>query len=103
MDWEERLALVSFGDPVVRQLLPGVRYAVIKQHWHLITPEGEDLVEGAAGILLLELLKPTRWLGRLLRLIRAESFVTRVDRFIARHRRRAKKWVKDGDRPHRYP
>ncbi len=103
MDRDDKLALVSFGDPVVRELLPGVRYAVIKQHWHLITPDGEDLIEGAAGMVLLELLKPTRWLGKTLRLLRAERLLTRIDRFIARHRRRAKRYVKDGPRPHRYP
>ncbi len=95
--------MVSFGDEVVRELLPGVRYRVIKQHWHLVTPDGEDLTEGAAGIVLLELLKPTRWLGKTLRTLRAERILTRIDRFIARYRRKAKRMVKDGQRPRRYP
>jgi hypothetical protein len=103
MDRDDALALISFGEPEVRELLPGVRYAVIKQHWHIVTPDGEDLIEGAAGIVLLELLKPTRWVGKALRALRAERLLTPIDRFIARYRKKAKRWVKDGERPRRYP
>ena len=103
MDRDEHLALVSFGDPIVRELLPGVSYKVIKRHRHLVTPDGRDLIEGDAGIALLELIKWTRWIGRALRVLRAERLVTWIDRVIARYRKRMRKMVNDGPRPHRYP
>lgn len=70
---------------------------------HLVMPSGDDLIGGPAGIALLIELKPTRWLGRLARTLRAGPIVSLTSDVLKRLRPRLGRLVIDAPGPVRYP
>ncbi len=74
-----------------------------KDHWHLVTPDGEDIVGGLAGVTLLEQLGRTRRLGRALRHLRLHPVVYGLDWASGKLRPHLGRFVDDGPGPERYP
>jgi len=103
VDRSDRLAYVSLRDPLAEELLPGSTVEERAAHWHLIQPDGTDLIGGAAVLALLEALPPTRLIGRAVRSLRMEKLLTAIDGFIGRKRSRLGDFVKDRPGPIRYP
>ena len=103
LDRDERLALMPIENRVGEELLKDESFAVRENHWHLVTTEGVDIVGGPAGVMLLEQLKPTRYLGRALRLLHLTPVVGLGDAILARMRPHLVRFVNSGHAPKRYP
>lgn len=74
-----------------------------REHWHLVMPDGTDLVKGEAGITLLELLPLTRGLGRALRAMALYPVVDAIDWSLDKARTKLGWTVADLPGPERYP
>ncbi|HJM88599.1 MAG TPA: hypothetical protein QF624_03105 [Dehalococcoidia bacterium] len=72
-------------------------------HWHFVAPDGRDLVGGPAAVMLLEYLHPTRYVGRLARVLRLTPLLHLGDALLDRMRPRLSLWVPNGRGPLRYP
>ena len=104
MDTRDRLAYVPLDHDLAAQLLAHVPEDHRADHWHLVTPDGRDLVGGVAGIALFEELRPPlRWLGRGLRALRLAWAARIGDEVLARLRPRLGRFVRDEPGPMRYP
>ena len=78
-------------------------YEERKLHWHLLTPDGTDHVGGEAGVMLLEELRWTRWLGQAARWLRLSPAVGGADWVAARLRPHLGRFVRNAPGPERYP
>lgn len=103
MDTGEGLAFVPLADDLVRDLLPDMTEEKARQHWHLVMPDGSDLVKGEAGITLLELLPLTRWLGHVLRALKLHPIVDAIDWSLGKARTKLGWSAADLPGPERYP
>lgn len=102
-DLDERLALMPIESRVGEELLKDESFVVRENHWHLVTTDGVDVVGGPAGVMLLEELRPTRYVGRALRLLRLSPVVGAGDWALARMRPHLVRFVNSGHAPKRYP
>jgi predicted DCC family thiol-disulfide oxidoreductase YuxK len=103
IDRTEELALLSFEVPEAAPFVDGIPEDELYAAWHLIEPNGERLIGGHAGIAMLEHIRLTRPLGRLLRWGRLYVVVEAIDRFLKEHRPRLSRSVPDVAAPHRPP
>ena len=103
MDRDDRLALVPFDDAIAGQLLAHIDPDIREDHWHIVMSDGSDLSMGPGGIALLVELRPTRWIGRVLRLARADRPVGWGVVALDRLRPRLGRFVKDAPGPYRFP
>jgi hypothetical protein len=104
MDRDENLAILPFDDPNAAPFVVFLTEEQVKFSWQLIECDGTRLTKGAAAVRLMELLKPTRWIGRL---CRGRPLLTRIvgaiDHFISVHRPKLSKCVPKGPGPRRWP
>ena len=103
MDTSENLAFLPCDDALVASLLPDVTSDQRSDHWHLVTPQLEDLIKGKGLIALAGELAPTRWLSRVLAFLRAGKLLDVLDAVLDRFRSIMGKLVRDVEGPHRYP
>jgi predicted DCC family thiol-disulfide oxidoreductase YuxK len=103
VDRREELAMLGFGDPAAAPYVSGIPEHELDASWQLILPTGERLMEGRAAIAALEAVAVTRWLGRLLRILRMGALVDLAYRGVARSRGYFGRFVPDRAGPRRAP
>ncbi len=103
MDTSQDLAFLPFDDARVASLLPDLTSDQRSDHWHLITPQLDDLTTGKGLIALLGELAPTRWLSRVLSFLRAGRLLDGLDAVLERVRGKMGKLVPNVEGPRRYP
>jgi predicted DCC family thiol-disulfide oxidoreductase YuxK len=86
LDRRERLAFLSMLEPEAEMLLAPLpmneRYAT----WHLVLPDGTYLRRTEASVMLLDLIEPLRPLGFLVRRLRLQPLVGRLERLVSAYR-----------------
>lgn len=75
----------------------------LRYSWQLIEPDGTRLTKGPAAVRLLQLLKPTRWLGRACRPRPLTRLVGLLDHWIKAARPLLSHCVPKGPGPRRWP
>ena len=75
----------------------------MRYSWQLIEPDGTRLVKGAAAVRLLQLLRPTRWLGRACRPRPLTRLVGLLDHGVSLARPLLSHCVPKGPGPRRWP
>jgi len=78
-------------------------YTTAAEHWHMVTPDGDDLIEGRAIVYLLKCLRPTRLVGVVVSWLHLEFGLTGCDRVLSRLRVRLSRLTGDCEGPLRYP
>ena len=84
-------------------MLPHLTADQRSDHWHLVTPQLDDLTRGKGLIALLGELAPTRWLSYVLSWLRAERLLDAFDAVMQRIKRKLGKLVPNLEGPRRYP
>jgi hypothetical protein len=84
-------------------LLPDLTADQRSDHWHLVTPQLDDLTRGKGLIALLGELAPTRWLSHVLAWLRAERLLGGFDAVMQRIKSKLGKLVPNVEGPRRYP
>jgi hypothetical protein len=103
MDKDERLAILPFDAPEAARFVVFLTEEQVKFSWQLIECDGKRLTKGPAAVRLMELLKPTRWLGRACRPRPLTWFVGVVDHLISKSRPKLSHLVPRGPGPRRWP
>lgn len=103
LDRDGNVALLPYDDPAAAGFVVFLERGRIEESWQLIEPDGRRLTHGDALMRLLELIRPTRRLGRALRAARLTRLATAVDRLISRSRPYAARVVPDRPGPRRWP
>jgi hypothetical protein len=103
MDKDGALAILPFDDANAAPFVVFLTEEQVKFSWQLIECDGTRLTKGAAAVRLMELLKPTRWLGRLCRPRPVTRLVGWVDHLISVSRPRLSHIVPKGPGPRRWP
>lgn len=103
MDKEGALAILPFDDPNAASFVVFLTEEQLKFSWQLIECDGTRLTKGAAAVRLMQLLRRTRWLGRLCRPRPLTRLVGWVDHLISINRPRLSRVVPKGDGPRRWP
>ncbi len=75
----------------------------VRHSWQLIECDGTRLTQGAAAVRLMELLRPTRWLGRVCRFPPLTALVGVLDYMIKVSRPQLSHLVPKGPGPRRWP
>ncbi|HEV2754302.1 MAG TPA: hypothetical protein VG318_00805 [Actinomycetota bacterium] len=103
MDREEALAILPYDDPEAARFVVFLTEEQVEYSWQLIECDGTRLTKGKAAVRLMELLKPTRWLGRLCRPRPLTWLVGKVDHLICIARPKLSHIVPQGPGPRRWP
>ena len=103
MDKDENLAILPFDAPEAAQFVVFLTEEQLRYSWQLIERDGTRLTRGPAAVRLMELLRPTRRLGRLCRLRPLTRLVGAVDHLISVSRPRLSRLVPRGPGPRRWP
>jgi predicted DCC family thiol-disulfide oxidoreductase YuxK len=102
IDRERALAIMPLQDPSADELLAALPEGERLASWRLVAPDGTLAGYGAGLPALLQALRPTRPLGRLLGLVPARALDASYALF-ARNRGRLSKFAPDGPAPRRVP
>jgi len=84
-------------------LLPHLPPDERSDHWHLVTPQLDDLTRGKGLIALLGELTRTRWLSRVLSWLRAERLLDGFDSVLRRIKGKLGRLVPNVEGLRRYP
>ncbi len=84
-------------------MLPHLTADQRSDHWHLVTPQLDDLTRGKGLLALLGELAPTRWLSHVLSWLRAERLLDGFDAVMQRIKRKLGKLAPNIEGPRRYP
>jgi predicted DCC family thiol-disulfide oxidoreductase YuxK len=103
LDKRQRLALLPYDDPDAAQFVVFLERGRIEESWQLIEPDGRRLTHGDALVRLLQVLLPTRRLGRVLHAPWLVRLATIVDRLISKARPFLSRFVPDRPGPRRWP
>jgi hypothetical protein len=103
MDKDEKLAILPFDDPNAAQFVVFLTEEQVKYSWQIIECDGKRLTRGEAAVRLMELLKPTRWLGKVCRARLLTGLVGAVDHVISVNRPKLSRLVPKGAGPRRWP
>ena len=103
MDKDEALAILPFDDPNAARFVVFLTEQQLTYSWQLIECDGRRLTRGEAAVRLMELLKPTRWLGKLCRPRPLTRLVGWIDHLISVSRPRLSHLVPRGPGPRRWP
>lgn len=95
--------MLGFGDPAAEPFVSGIPVHELDRSWQLILSTGETLMEGRAAIAVLEAVGATRWVGRLLRLLRMGPLMDLAYRAVARSRGFFGRFIPDRPGPRRLP
>jgi len=103
-DWSKQLAMLPLGDEKACRLLATVPENRRSESWWIVSRDGMPIAgKSGAGIVLLNEVALTRWLGLVLGALGLSSLIDALDAFLARHRGRLSRFVPDGPAPQRYP
>lgn len=86
LDRDEQIAMIPYDHPDVARFVVFLTEDQVRDSWRLYLPDGRRMTKGQAGTTLLELLGPTRLVGRALRRLRLEWLVGLVDKAVSRMR-----------------
>ncbi|MFN2588556.1 MAG: hypothetical protein ABR613_10630 [Actinomycetota bacterium] len=103
MDGDGCLAILAFDDPEAARFVVFLTEEQVRHSWQLIECDGTRLVKGEAAVRLMELLKPTRWIGRLCRPRPLTWLVGAVDHLVALARPALSRLVPKRPGPRRWP
>ena len=103
MDKDGSLAILPFADPEAARFVVFLTEEQLKYSWQLIECDGTRLTKGPAAVRLMELLRPTRLLGRLCRPRPLTRLVGLIDHAICLARPRLSCLVPDRPGPRRWP
>jgi hypothetical protein len=103
LDRKERLALLSRDDEPAAPYVSRIPEQQIQASWQLIEPTGVRLMHGPAGIRVLELLPPTRWLAWVLHTFRLTLLATAANRFLSGIRKPLGRFFPNPQIPRRWP
>lgn len=103
MDKDENLAILPFDDPNAAPFVVFLTEEQVRFSWQLIECDGTRLTKGPAAVRLMELLKPTRWLGKLCRPRLLTRLVGAVDHLISISRPQLSRVVPKVPGPRRWP
>jgi hypothetical protein len=103
LDKDENLAILPFDDPNAAAFVVFLTEEQLKFSWQLIECDGTRLTKGPAAVRLMELLRPTRWLGRLCRPRLLTAVVGAIDHLISVSRPKLSHLVPEGPGPRRWP
>ncbi|MDQ3914539.1 MAG: hypothetical protein M3323_04290 [Actinomycetota bacterium] len=103
MDKDGSLAILPFDDPEAARFVVFLTEEQVRFSWQLIECDGTRLTRGEAAVRLMELLKPTRWIGRLCRPRPLTSLVGVIDHLVSVARPRLSHLVPKGPGPRRWP
>ncbi len=103
MDKGGALAILPFDDPNAARFVVFLTEEQVKYSWQLIERDGTRLTKGEAAVRLLQLLKPTRWLGKACRPRALTWLVGRIDHLICIARPKLSHLVPKGPGPRRWP
>jgi hypothetical protein len=103
MDREGSLAILPYDDPEAARFVVFLTEEQVEYSWQLIECDGTRLTKGPAAVRLLQLLKPTRWIGRVCRTPLLTRLVGALDHLISISRPTLSKIVPKGPGPRRWP
>ncbi len=103
MDPDGSLALLPFDAEEADPYTARISETEQDESWHLILTDGTRLMKTEAGLVLLETLRPTRWLGRALRRLRLAWLVAAANWFFHVIRAPAGRFVPDVPPIKRWP
>lgn len=103
MDREGSLAILPFDAPEAAPFVVFLTEEQVRFSWQLIECDGRRLTKGPAAVRLMELLKPTRWLGRLCRPRPLTQLVGAIDHLVSISRPALSRVVPKGPGPRRWP
>jgi hypothetical protein len=104
LDRRDELALLPLAEDAAVQLLAGITERRRDDCWWLVLKDATPIPgDAGGGVALLEEMRLTRTLGRLLRVVRAGRLIDGLDKLISRHRGGLGRFVPDGPAPCRYP
>ncbi|MDQ3956962.1 MAG: hypothetical protein M3273_01435 [Actinomycetota bacterium] len=103
MDRDEALAILPFDDAEAARFVVFLTEEQLRFSWQLIECDGTRLTKGPAAVRLLELLAPTRLLGRLCRPCRLTGLIGLIDHAIDVLRPWLSRIVPDKPGPRRWP
>lgn len=102
-DWDPHLAICPFREPEAIPYLGDMHIDRVKQHWWVITPNGQRF-EGnhGGGVALMKGIRWVKWLGWTLSGLGLTPLVDWVDDVVNRNRPTLAGWVSDGPAPKRH-
>ncbi len=103
MDRDRRLAILGGADPASVEFRAAIPHGDFERSYQLLLPDGRRLQSGPASVELMELLRPTRWLGLVARRLRLTVVVGLLYNLVSVHRSRLGRLVPDRPGPHRPP
>ncbi len=103
MDTDGSLAILPFDDPEAARFVVFLTEEQLKSSWQLIECDGTRLTKGPAAVRLMELLAPTRRLGRLCRPRPLTRLVGVIDHLVNLARPQLSRIVPRGPGPRRWP
>lgn len=95
--------MLSFADPEAARFVVFLTEEQVRYSWQLIEPQGARLTKGAAAVRLMQILKPTRWIGKLCSPRPLTWLVGAFDHLISISRPKLSKIVPKGPGPRRWP
>ncbi len=102
LDRDDELALLPMLDPEAAALLHTLPPEEHYTTWHLVLLDGTVVGRGVGGRALLDAMRLTRPLARVLGLV-PDAVLERVYRIVARHRSRLGQLIPDGPAPRDFP
>ncbi|MDQ4023875.1 MAG: hypothetical protein M3217_00065 [Actinomycetota bacterium] len=103
MDRDGNLAILPFDDPEAARFVVFLTEEQVRYSWQLVECDGTRLTKGEAAVRLMELLKPTRWLGRVCRPRPLTWLVGVIDHLVSMARPHLSHLVPKGPGPRRWP
>jgi hypothetical protein len=104
LDRRDELALLPLAEDAAVRLLAGISERRRDDCWWLVLRDATPVPgDAGGGVALLEEVRLTRPLGRLLRVVHAGPLIDGFDKLISRHRGGLGRLVPDGPAPCRYP
>lgn len=103
MDREGSLAILPYDDAQAARFVVFLTEEQVRFSWQLIECDGRRLTKGEAAVRLMELLKPTRWIGKLCRPRPLTWLVGVLDHAISVSRPKLSRVVPRGPGPRRWP
>lgn len=104
IDRREELALLPLSDAAVNDLLVSMPDEKRNEYWWFVLRDGTPIPgDGGGSVALMNEIRLTRWIGRLLAVLRLSPSIDVLDRFVARQRGQLSQFVPQGPAPRRFP
>lgn len=103
VDRDQNLAILPFDDPLSAPYMRRIPDRQIEESWQLIEPDGTRLMRGEGGVALLDHVRLTRPIARLVTVLRLTWAIDLIDRVIYKLKPRLARVVPDAPGPRRPP